>query len=144
MDGLFHGKSYEQMDDLGVKTTIIFGLTPIWGWWFFGAPIERVSPLAHLVLPCQAKFLSLRPDSWSCGVVGPTKPAGSLVFTWPNGLKKTGGEVLFFGRGEKLAMKVVLMFFFYLGRFFQWFPCFLISVSHSTQQKPMGQGPFLS
>ena len=29
MDGLFHGKPYEQMDDLGVKTPI-FGLTPIY------------------------------------------------------------------------------------------------------------------
>ena len=29
MDGLFHGKPYEQMDDLGVFP-IIFGLTPIY------------------------------------------------------------------------------------------------------------------
>ena len=29
MDGLFHGKPYEQMDDLGVFHTPIFGLTPI-------------------------------------------------------------------------------------------------------------------
>ena len=30
MDGLFHGKAYEQMDDLGGFTTPIFGLTPIY------------------------------------------------------------------------------------------------------------------
>ena len=29
MDGEFHGKPYEQMDDLGGFTTI-FGSTPIW------------------------------------------------------------------------------------------------------------------
>ena len=29
MDGLFHGKPYEQMDDLG-GVPIIFGLTPIY------------------------------------------------------------------------------------------------------------------
>ena len=29
MDGLFHGNPYEQMDDLGGKTTPIFGSTPI-------------------------------------------------------------------------------------------------------------------
>ena len=29
MDGENHGKPYEQMDDLGGKTTPIFGLTPI-------------------------------------------------------------------------------------------------------------------
>ena len=30
MDGLFHGKPYEQTDDLGGYKTPIFGLTPIY------------------------------------------------------------------------------------------------------------------
>ena len=57
MDGLFHGKPYEQMDDLG-GFPIIFGLTPTlstWTYWTFFNPGCR---LAFKTLKRDAGFVS--------------------------------------------------------------------------------------
>ncbi len=47
MDGENNGKPYEQMDDLGGKTTTIFGFTPVF---CFQNRLDQGSPISHSYL----------------------------------------------------------------------------------------------